>query len=205
MMKAEELKLTREWDKTFPKGERVDHCKVTFANHFGITLAADMYVPRGAAGKAGILAGTVSILERALEGCAGITEVEIPDSVTTIGRRAFKGCTGLKAVKLPKNLKAIADNLFLECASLESVEVPDSVIKIGCGAFEDCPSLEEIRLPRHLKSIGYNAFDQDVKIIRERRSPEGHQYPAAFQHRKIFLCAVEPYEVGKRGDAHDPS
>ena len=44
MMKTEELKLTREWDKTFPKSEKVDHCKVTFTNHFGITLAADMYI-----------------------------------------------------------------------------------------------------------------------------------------------------------------
>ena len=44
MMKAEELKLTQEWDKVFPKSEKVDHKKVTFVNHFGITLAADMYI-----------------------------------------------------------------------------------------------------------------------------------------------------------------
>ena len=41
MMKTEELKLTQEWDKTFPKSDKVDHCKVTFVNHFGITLAAE--------------------------------------------------------------------------------------------------------------------------------------------------------------------
>ena len=51
MMKTEALTLTREWDKTFPQSDRVDHRKVTFANHFGITLAADLYIPRGAAGK----------------------------------------------------------------------------------------------------------------------------------------------------------
>ncbi len=51
MMKTEPLNLTQEWDKTFPKSDRVDHCKVTFANHFGITLAADMYIPKGATGK----------------------------------------------------------------------------------------------------------------------------------------------------------
>ena len=51
MMKTEELNLTQEWDKVFPKSENVDHCKVTFANHFGITLAADMYVPKGAEGE----------------------------------------------------------------------------------------------------------------------------------------------------------
>lgn len=50
-MKTEELKLTQEWDKCFPKSEKVEHSKVTFANHFGITLAADMYVPKDAQGK----------------------------------------------------------------------------------------------------------------------------------------------------------
>ena len=51
MMKTEELKLVREWDKVFPKSEKVDHRKVTFVNHFGITLAADMYTPKNAEGK----------------------------------------------------------------------------------------------------------------------------------------------------------
>ena len=47
----ETLHLTQEWDKTFPKSNRVEHSKVTFANRYGITLAADLYVPKGAAGK----------------------------------------------------------------------------------------------------------------------------------------------------------
>ena len=51
MMKTEELKLTQEWDKTFPKSERVDHRKVTFINRYGITLAGDLYVPKQAEGR----------------------------------------------------------------------------------------------------------------------------------------------------------
>ena len=51
MMKAGYLDLTQEWDKTFPKSEKVDHQKVTFINHFGITLAADMYIPKNTEGK----------------------------------------------------------------------------------------------------------------------------------------------------------
>ena len=47
-MIKEDLKLTAEWDKTFPKSEKVDHSKVTFANRYGITLAADMYIPKNA-------------------------------------------------------------------------------------------------------------------------------------------------------------
>ncbi len=50
-MKKEELKLTQEWDKTFPKSDKVRHSKVTFVNRYGITLAADMYVPENAEGK----------------------------------------------------------------------------------------------------------------------------------------------------------
>ena len=42
------LNLTNEWDKTFPKSELVNHSKVTFHNRYGITLAADMYVPKNA-------------------------------------------------------------------------------------------------------------------------------------------------------------
>ena len=51
MLKAEELKLVSEWDKTFPKSEKVDHQKVTFVNRYGITLAADLYKPKNAFGK----------------------------------------------------------------------------------------------------------------------------------------------------------
>ena len=47
----EKLVLTTEWDKTFPKSDKVNHSKVTFHNKYGITLAADMYVPKNAVGK----------------------------------------------------------------------------------------------------------------------------------------------------------
>ena len=51
MIKLEELKLTQEWDKTFPKSVKVDHRKVTFVNRYGITLAGDLYAPKDAAGR----------------------------------------------------------------------------------------------------------------------------------------------------------
>ena len=50
MIKIENLSMANEWDKTFPKSDKVDHCKVTFVNRYGITLAADMYVPKNAPG-----------------------------------------------------------------------------------------------------------------------------------------------------------
>lgn len=53
---TEQLHLTQEWDKVFPKSDKVDHKKVTFHNHFGITLVADMYTPKNASGKLPALA-----------------------------------------------------------------------------------------------------------------------------------------------------
>ena len=50
IIRAEKLNLTDEWDKVFPKSKNVIHKKITFVNRFGITLAADMYIPKHAAG-----------------------------------------------------------------------------------------------------------------------------------------------------------
>ncbi len=56
MMKTEKLTLTQEWDKTFPKSNKVNHRKVTFVNRYGITLAADMYTPKHAEGRLAAIA-----------------------------------------------------------------------------------------------------------------------------------------------------
>ena len=50
-MTDEKLNLTQAWDKVFPQSDRVDHKKVTFHNRYGITLAADMYIPKNSDGK----------------------------------------------------------------------------------------------------------------------------------------------------------
>lgn len=56
----EQLKLTQEWDKTFPQSDKVDHEKVTFENLYGITLAADLYRPKDAPADARLAALAVS-------------------------------------------------------------------------------------------------------------------------------------------------
>nr|WP_232726366.1 alpha/beta hydrolase [Prevotella intermedia] len=51
MQEPTKLEMAQKWDKVFPKSNKVEHKKITFHNHFGIELAADMYVPKGAMGK----------------------------------------------------------------------------------------------------------------------------------------------------------
>ena len=48
---SNEVKLVQDWDKTFPKSEKVNHEKVTFKTQYGFTLAADLYIPKNAEGK----------------------------------------------------------------------------------------------------------------------------------------------------------
>ena len=55
-MQDAKLTLTEAWDKVFPKSDLVDHEKVTFHNRYGITLAADLYKPKGAEGKLAAIA-----------------------------------------------------------------------------------------------------------------------------------------------------
>ena len=54
--KMTQLKMTQEWDKVFPKSEKVDHKKVSFHNRYGIELAADMYTPKNAEGRLAAIA-----------------------------------------------------------------------------------------------------------------------------------------------------
>ena len=70
-MRSESLNMTNEWDKTFPESSKVDHSKVTFTNRYGITLAADMYVPKAAAGRlpAVAVSGPVGAVK---EQCSGL-------------------------------------------------------------------------------------------------------------------------------------
>ena len=55
-MTDEKLNLTQEWDKTFPKSDKVNHMKVTFHNRYGVTLAADLYTPKDATGQLAAIA-----------------------------------------------------------------------------------------------------------------------------------------------------
>ena len=74
----EKLNLTQKWDKTFPQSDKVNHSKVTFKNRYGITLAADLYVPKNAAGKLSAIAvcGPVGAVKEQASGLYAQTMAE---------------------------------------------------------------------------------------------------------------------------------
>ena len=90
--------------------------------------------------------GTKGIAESAFAdcNCDGLTSINIPNSVTTIGICAFEGRTGLTAVNIPNSVTTIGYQTFRGCTSLTTVNIPNSVTTIDEDAFMDCPSLYDV-------------------------------------------------------------
>ncbi|MDY6373689.1 MAG: leucine-rich repeat domain-containing protein, partial [Bacteroidales bacterium] len=71
----------------------------------------------------------------------GLTSIEIPNSVTSIGRNAFSGCTDLTSIKIPNSVTSIGGSAFSGCTGLTSIEIPDGVTTIWSDAFSRCTNL----------------------------------------------------------------
>jgi len=92
--------------------------------------AADVVIPAEIDG-----VPVVGIGSYAFNGCASLTSIAIPDSVTSIGEDAFWGCTSLTSITIPDGVTNIGISTFYECTSLTSIKIHDSVTSIGRCAF----------------------------------------------------------------------
>ena len=91
---------------------------------------------------------------------SSLTEVNIPNTVTSIGRGAFRDCTALKKIYIPNSVTAIGAYAFWHCGSLAEVNIPDGIETIDEGVFADCDSLAHIDIPNSVTSIGNSAFSE---------------------------------------------
>ena len=105
-----------------------------------------------------------SIGNFAFSNCTGLTSITIPDSIISIGNGAFGYCLGLTSITIPSGVTSIEDQTFLGCTNLMSITLQGNVTSIGNYAFSQCSSLTSITLPNTLTSIGYNAFYQCASL-----------------------------------------
>lgn len=129
---------------------------------FGVKYSKDgirlLKAPQKLNGTYSIKEGVRIICNNAFWGCRSLTDIVIPDSVTSIGDKAFYRCSSLTSFVIPNGVTSIGTWTFLGCSSLKEVAIPDSITSIGDGAFASCLSLSNIVIPDGVTSIGDGAF-----------------------------------------------
>ena len=90
--------------------------------------------------------------------CTSITNITIPNTVTSIGEDSFNSCSSLTSVNIPSGVTNIGSQAFSGCSSLTNITIPSDVVSIGYNAFNGCSSLTNITIPSDVVSIQYNAF-----------------------------------------------
>ena len=99
-----------------------------------------------------------SIGDYAFYGCSGLTNITIGNSVTSIGDYAFYCCSGLTSVEIPNSVTSISSWAFYGCSGLTGIKIPNSVTSISSWAFCNCSGLTGIKIPNSVTSIGEHAF-----------------------------------------------
>ena len=100
-----------------------------------------------------------TIGEYAFYNCSTLTSVTIGENVTSIGNRAFYDCSALTSITIGNSVTSIGNYAFNNCSSLTSITIPNSVTSIGNCAFNNCSSLTSITIGNSVTSIGYGAFE----------------------------------------------
>jgi hypothetical protein len=109
-------------------------------------------------GVANIPSGVTNISHYALYFCKSLTNINIQNSVTSIGNQAFRGCDSLTSINIPSGVTSINEYLFYNCHNLTGITIPDGVTSISGSAFSGCESLTSVNIPSGVTSIGTYVF-----------------------------------------------
>ncbi|MBQ7117984.1 MAG: fibronectin type III domain-containing protein, partial [Clostridia bacterium] len=121
-------------------------CNIVFDGYWSNPMneKADLYLDGIIVTELIIPDGITSIGRFAFDGCKSIKSVVIPDSVESIGANAFYSCDNLQSIVIPEGVNTIKEYTFAHCDNLKSVTIPSTVTVIEDHAFSDCDSLSDV-------------------------------------------------------------
>ena len=132
--------------------------------------------------------GISSINYGMFTGWGGLRSVTLPNSVRNIDEEAFYYCDGLTSVTIPNSVTNIGDEAFYGCRALKSLVVPAGVKSIGWAAFARCKNLQSITLPTWCKKVKvYYDDDEEEYVLTDRTVNKRDWYPVNF----IFYAFVD--------------
>ncbi|MCR5361124.1 MAG: leucine-rich repeat domain-containing protein [Bacteroidales bacterium] len=123
-------------------------CEMKFGTYLSnpLSLACHLFINGEEISELVIPDGITSIGDYAFDNAKYLTSVSIPSSVTNIGVSAFYGCTGLTSVSIPDGVTSIGQQAFYWCTGLTSIEIPAGVTSIGSRAFGGCSDVTSIKV-----------------------------------------------------------
>ena len=159
---GEKPNITSLMDEDLSTKPTEEELKEALVDEWGVEYSKDgrklLKVPRELSGAYSVKVGTRIICDNAFTWCRSLSDIVIPDSVTSIGIGAFFNCSSLSNIVIPDSVTSIGGAAFLTCRSLSSIVIPNSVTSIGDSVFRGCSSLSEIVIPDSVTSIGIGAF-----------------------------------------------
>ncbi len=127
------------------------------------SYAGEVTIPSSVRYK-GVTYTVVGIGNSAFRNCAELTEVTIPEMVTSIGDYSFYQCSSLSELKIPDSVTSLGTNLCYECTSLTSLTLGKNIDTIGNNAFYGCTELTEVEIPINASTIEESAFRYCTKL-----------------------------------------
>ena len=92
--------------------------------------------------------------------CSGLTNAQLPNTITNTGTYTFQYCSALSTITLPNSLTTIGSNAFYQCGNITNITIPENVTSVGMGAFHCCYNLAEVY---NLSSISFEQGEQDTR------------------------------------------
>lgn len=197
------LTLTNEWDKTFPESEKVNHSKVTFHNRYGITLVADMYVPKDTDGKLPALAvsGPFGAVKEQASGLYAQTMAE-KGFLTIAFDPSYTGESG----GFPRNVASPDINTEDFMAAVDFLSVQDDVDPEKIGIIGICGfggmALNAAALDTRIKGTVTSTMYDMTRVNANGYFDSENSEEARYEKRKV-MCQQRTEDYRKGDYAHE--